>query len=293
MSEAGAKVAVAGEEGRRGFEALSDTERAARSIQTLTSRLEYFFSMANGFRLMERVIRSAFNTVKDLDKAMTDTAVVTDYTVGDMWNQLETYTAKANELGATTQGAYETMTLYYQQGLKDEAAWDLGVETMKMARIANMDYTEATNAMTAAVRGFNLELNAASGQRINDVYSKLAAVTASDTQEISTAMEKTASLAHNAGMDLETTAVYLTEAIETTREAPENIGTAMKTILARFQSLTKDPDTLTPEAQELLEGETVDANNVEAALRKAGVALRDEAGQFRNAKDIMLELNAV
>lgn len=293
MSEAGAKVAVAGEEGRRGFEALSDTERAERSIKTLTNRIEYFFSLQNGFRLMERVIRSAFNTVKDLDKAMTDTAVVTDYTVGDMWNQLETYTAKANELGATTQGAYETMTLYYQQGLKDEAAWDLGVETMKMARIANMDYTEATNAMTAAVRGFNLELNAASGQRINDVYSKLAAVTASDTQEISTAMEKTASLAHNAGMDLETTAVYLTEAIETTREAPENIGTAMKTILARFQSLTKDPDTLTPEAQELLEGETVDANNVEAALRKAGVALRDEAGEFRNAKDVMLELNAV
>ena len=29
--------------------------------------------------------------------------------------------------------------------------------------------------------------------------------------------------------------------IETTREAPENIGTAMKTIIARFQEMKKEP----------------------------------------------------
>lgn len=276
-----------------GYNALADTKRAEKSVQSLTSRLEYFFSMANGFRLMERVIRSAFNTVKELDAAMTETAVVTDYTVADMWGKLDEYTARAKQLGATTQGAYETATLYYQQGLNDQEAAELSTETMKMARIAGMEYAETTDAMTAALRGFNLELNAASAQRVNDVYSELAAKTASDTAEISTAMEKTASLAHNAGMDLETTAVYLSQAIETTREAPENIGTAMKTILARFQSLTKDPDTLSPDVQEALDGETVDANNVEAALRKAGVALRDETGQFRDAKDVMLELNAV
>ena len=67
----------------------------------------------------------------------------------------------------------------------------------------------------------------------------------------------------------------------------------MKTILARFQSLTKDPDSLSPEVQEALGGETVDANVTEAALAKAGVALRDENGQFRAAKDVLLELNAV
>ena len=224
---------------------------------------------------------------------MTDTAVVTDNTISDMWNKLDEYTARANQLGATTQGAYETATLYYQQGLDDQQAGELSVETMKMARIAGMDYAKATDSMTAALRGFNKELTAASAQNVNDVYSNLAAKTASNTQEISTAMEKVASLAHNAGMDLETTAVYLSQAIETTREAPENIGTAMKTILARFQSLTKDPDSLSPEVQEALGGETVDANVTEAALAKAGVALRDETGQFRAAKDVLLELNAV
>jgi hypothetical protein len=57
----------------------------------------------------------------------------------------------------------------------------VGIETMKMARIANMDAEDATKAMTAALRGFNMEINETSAQRINDVYSELAAVTAADT----------------------------------------------------------------------------------------------------------------
>ena len=205
---------------KNAYTALADTEAAQRSLKSLSTRVEYFFSLTNGFLIAQRVIRSAFNTVKELDKAMTDTAVVTDNTISDMWNKLDEYTARANQLGATTQGAYETATLYYQQGLDDQQAGELSVETMKMARIAGMDYAKATDSMTAALRGFNKELTAASAQNVNDVYSNLAAKTASNTQEISTAMEKVASLAHNAGMDLETTAVYLSQAIETTREAP-------------------------------------------------------------------------
>jgi hypothetical protein len=45
---------------------------------------------------------------------MTETAVVTKYSVSDMWKALPRYTKVANELGVTTKGAYETMTLFYQ-----------------------------------------------------------------------------------------------------------------------------------------------------------------------------------
>jgi TP901 family phage tail tape measure protein len=78
-----------------------------------------------------------------------------------------------------------------------------------MARIAGLDAAEATNKMTAALRGFNMEVTEANATRVSDVYSKLAAITASDVQEISSAMTKTASLASNAGMQFETTAAFL------------------------------------------------------------------------------------
>ena len=283
-SEAGPKIDSATEE-------LNKMTYTAQQMSQLKNQVLSFFSVGNGIQLFKRMIRGAIDTITDLDAAMTETAVVTDFSVSDMWGRLREYTDLANKLGATTQGAYETMTLYYQQGLDTKATFELGEETMKMARIAGMDYSEATDMMTAALRGFNMELNQTSAQHINDVYSELAAITASDTYEISEAMTRTASIAASAGLDFDIASAYLAEAIETTREAPENIGTAMKTIVARFAGLTKDPSELSQDMQEALEGEVVEANRVEAALRAAGVQARDSNGEFRNLSDVFLELN--
>lgn len=254
-------------------------------LEQLKTRTTYFFSLQNGVNLFKKAVRAAFDTVKTLDKAMTETAVVTDFSVGDMWDQLPRYAELADQLGASIQGAYETMTLYYQQGLNMDQAFQVGTETMKMARIAGMDYAETTNLMTAALRGFNMEINDTSAKRINDVYSELAAITASDTQEIATAMTKTASIAKSANMEFETTAAFLAQMIETTREPAENLGTAMKTIIARFQEMKSAPqDTFE------VDGETVSVNKVETALKSVGVQLRDTKGQFRDLDDVFLDL---
>lgn len=55
---------------------------------------------------------------------------------------------------------------------------ELTTETLKMARISGMNYADAADAMTVAIRGFRMEMDEA--QRVTDVYSKVAAVTASD-----------------------------------------------------------------------------------------------------------------
>lgn len=256
-----------------------------REIEALHQRFLSFFGMQNAIQLFKRAIREAYQAVKELDAAMTKTAVVTDFSVGDMWKQLPEYTKMANKLGTTTLGAYETATLFYQQGLKTNEVMEVSTETMKMARIAGMDYVDATNMMTAALRGFNMEINEASAKKVNDVYSELAKITASDTQEISTAMTKTASIAHNANMEFETTAAFLSQIIETTRESAETAGTAMKTIVARFTELKKNPNELVE-----VDGEQVDANKIETALKSVGVALRDSNGEFRKLDDVFLDL---
>ena len=144
-----------------------------KELDQVKSRIQYFLGLNNIINLTKRAIRGAVQTIKDLDKAMTETAVVTDFTVGDMWKQLPEYTKRANELGVTTQAAYEAATLYYQQGLNTEEVNALSVETLKMARIAGLDAAEATDRMTNALRGFNMELNTANAQRVDDVYSEL------------------------------------------------------------------------------------------------------------------------
>ena len=258
-------------------------------VDMLKSRITYFFGLTNSVYLLRRALTSAMETVKELDKTMTEAAVVTEFSVSDMWNKLPQYTEQASRLGATVNDLYSATTLYYQQGLKTNEAMALGVETMKMARIAGMEASEATEAMTAALRGFNMELNETSATRVNDVYSQLAAVTASDTEQIATAMTKTASIAHSANMEFETTAALLAQIIETTQEAPETAGTAMKTIVARFSEV-KELKAKGKSKGEDEEGEEIDVNKIQTALRTVGISMDGFFAGTEGLDSVLLKL---
>ena len=275
------------------FDAMKNSaqglDQTAREVENLHNQILQFFSIGNAVQLFKRAVKSAFDTVKELDATMTETAVVTDFTVSDMWEQLPTYAAEANKLGAAINDLYGSTTLYYQQGLQTEAAMALGIETTKMARIANIEAADATNLMTAALRGFNMELKETSAQKVNDIYSELAAITAADTQEIGVAMSKTASIASSANMEFETTAALLSQIIETTREAPETAGTAMKTIIARFSEVKE----LVSQGQltgEDTEGEIIDVNKIQGALRSVGISMNEFFAGTEGLDDILLKL---
>ena len=263
--------------------------RTQQDMENLKNRMLDFFSLTNTVQLFKRAVTQAFNTVKELDAVMTETAVVTDFSVGDMWDKLPEYSTEANKLGASISSLYQATTLYYQQGLETEAAMSVGIETMKMARIAGMEATEATQAMTAALRGFNMEVNEMNATRVNDVYSELAAITAADTEQIATAMTKTASIAASANMEFETTAALLAQIIETTQEAPETAGTAMKTIIARFTEVKSlfSEGQLTGKDEE---GESIDINKIDKALSSVGISLKDFLNGQKGIDDIFLEL---
>lgn len=270
-------------------DSAKDINRANQEMEQLKNQVLQFFSIGNAVQLFKRAVKSAFDTVKELDATMTETAVVTDFTIGDMWKQLPTYAAEANKLGAAINDLYSSTTLYYQQGLQTKAAMALGIETTKMARIANIEAADATNLMTAALRGFNMELNETSAQKVNDIYSELAAITAADTQEIGVAMSKTASIASSANMELETTAALLSQIIETTREAPETAGTAMKTIIARFSEVKE----LVSQGQltgEDTEGEIIDVNKIQGALRSVGISMNEFFKGTEGLDDVLLKL---
>ena len=268
---------------------VKEFDRAAQDVENLKNQVLDFFSISNTIQLFKRALQSALETVKELDAVMTETAVVTDFSIGDMWEKLPQYAKQATKLGTSIASLYEATTLYYQQGLQTNEAMGVGIETMKMARIANMDATDATTAMTAALRGFNMEVNEMNAQRVNDVYSELAAITAADTSQIATAMGKTASIAASANMEFETTAAFLAQIIETTQEAPETAGTAMKTIIARFTEVKElfSEGMLTGEDEE---GEEININKIDAALRSVGISLKDFLNGSRGIDEIFLEL---
>lgn len=278
-----------GEAVREYGERVDYADQKTREVDALKQRITYFFGLNNTIQLVKRTMKSAISTIKELDEAMTATAVVTDFTVADMWEQLPEYTKRANELGVSTKAAYEAATLYYQQGLKTNEVMAISNETLKMARIAGLDAATATDRVTNAIRGFNMAINEVNAQRINDVYSRLAAISASNVDEISTAMTKVASLANSANMKFETTAAFLAQIVETTRESAETAGTALKTVIARFSEVKKlySENELRGTDEEGLE---IDVNKISTALRTAGIDLNKYFLGEVGLDDIFMEL---
>ena len=257
-------------------------EKFSDSISMFASRL---MSLTTAFYQFRRIVTSTYNDVKQLDKAFGSIAMVTSYSVGDLWQQYGTYADMANKLGQTTQGIIEASSLYYQQGLNTTEVMSLTEETMKLATLAGLDFKEATSQMTAAIRAFKLEMT--DGAHVTDVYAELAAHAAASVNDISEAMSATAAIAHSAGMEFETTSAMLTTMIEATQEAPKNLGTALKAVIARFTELKKNVAG-TSES----EFDDLDYNKVDTALKSVGVQLKDTTGQFRDLDDVFRELAA-
>lgn len=156
-------------------------------------------------------------------------------------------------------------------------------QTLKMARISGLGYAEATDYMTNAVRSFKMEMTDA--QRVVDVYSEIAASSATSTTELASAMSKTASSAEAVGSSFENTTAMMAVMIEATRESAENIGSAMKSIISRYGEMTSDPSKLMDS-----EGEEMSLNKVDKALQTVGISIHDAAGQFRDFDDVITEL---
>ena len=205
MRDAGASTNRLEKDVKDATDAVEDLDERTGQINAMQERVKSFLGISGAAQVMRSALRDAMQTITELDATMTEMAVVTDLSVGDYWNQLPQYSKQASDLGVSINSAYKAATLYYQQGLKSNEVTKISAETLKMARIAGLSAEDATNKMTAALRGFNMELNETSAQRVSDVYSELAAITASDVDEISSAMTKTASIASSAGMEFETT----------------------------------------------------------------------------------------
>ena len=127
--------------------------------------------------------------------------------------------------------------LFYQQGLNTDEVMTMTEVTAQFAKVAGTDAADAANKLTAAVNGYCLAAEDASS--VADKFNQVAAASAADINELSTAFSKAAAQANQAGVGMDNYLAYIATMVEATREAPENIGTSLKTIFSRMQQVKK------------------------------------------------------
>jgi TP901 family phage tail tape measure protein len=192
---------------------------------------------------------------------------------------VDSYQNLAKQVGSTTTEIAKLSVYFFRQGLAQKDALAMTEVAATAAKVASIDATESANFLTSAINGFGMASSDAMG--VSDKFAALGASSASSYEELAIALSKVAPVAKVAGVDIDQMMGFIAKGVETTREAPENIGTAFKTIFARMTQLTDFGKTLE---------DGMSVNKVEEALALAGVALRDEQGNFRNMGDVITEL---
>lgn len=260
--------------------AAQQTQYLGSTFDDIRNKVGYFLSLNYVFDMMTQKIREAVQTTKDMDKDMTQIGLVLGKTSTQVWKNFGTYSAMAERLNTTTSQVTNSMKLFYQQGLNTAEVNKMVEASAIAAALGESTLAEASETLTSILNSYNLNANKA--MEVTDKISQIAIVSAADFGELSTAIEKVASSAASAGLDLDHMMGYLAKMIETTREAPTNIGTALKTIVANFTQFKEDPSGLTEEGSEI--------NKVDKALKTVGISLTDTNGEVRDLGDVLDEL---
>lgn len=229
--------------------------------------------------------QQAYGYIKNLDTALNDIRIVT----GQSADQMRDFSKDANEaakaLAVSTKDYTEGALIYYQQGLDDDTVKALTDITAKTANVTGQSMAEVSEELTAVWNGYNVANEAA--EKGFDIYEeyvdKLAAVgaaTASDLEELATAMSKVASSASMMGVNIDQLSAQVATIVSVTRQAPESVGTALKTIYARMGDLQVDG------VDEF--GTTL--GEVSSTLESVGIRVLDETGNLREMGTVMEEV---
>ena len=228
-------------------------------------------------------VQEAYGYVKNLDSSLNDIRIVTGKSADEMDRFAEKANKAAKELGKSTTDYTKASLIYYQQGLSDEESAARTDVTLKAANVTQQSTQEVSEQLTAVWNGY--KVSAQEAELYVDKLAAVAAGTASDLEELSTGMSKVASAANALGVDVDQMNAILSTSISVTRQAPETIGSAYKTIFARMSTISaggtdeEDGATLTSYTDKMdkLGINVLDANN---QLRDMGDVIEEVGGKW-------------
>ena len=277
LTENTRKEINAKKENKKATEGLNNTQKKTNT--TFGQAAKQVFNYGIAFNALRRIYRETIRTITELDKAFTEMAIVTTMSREEAWALSDQMFDLARQTGFTATEIAKLSTVYFRQGRTLSEVIELTRVAAMAARVAGISAQESANFLTSAVNAFRLSADEALA--VSDRFAALAASSASSYQELAVGLSKFAAQANVAGIGIDFAMGMLAKGVETTREAPETIGTAIKSVTARMRELTDLGKTFE---------DGMDINRVETALRQVGVALRDEYGQFRNLENVLTDV---
>lgn len=223
-------------------------------------------------------IQKAWSFTKQLDSSLNDIMIVT----GKSANEMEKFAIKANNaakaLGTSTKSYTDASLIYYQQGLSDQEVAARSETTVKVANVTGQSAQTVSEQLTAVWNGY--KVSAQESEAYIDKLSAVAAKTAADLEELSVGMSRVASAANIMGVDIDQLNAQLATIVSVTREAPESIGTALKTVYARMSDIEAG-----------LDSETT-LGEYTTQMAEMGINVLDAKGNLRDMGEVVEEIGS-
>lgn len=240
-----------------------------------TARWQISSSVLHGFM---GALQGAYGYAQDLNESLNNIRIVTGQSIDQMAKFADEANRAAKALSASTTAYTDAALIYYQQGLNDQAVKERTDVTIKLSNVSRQSAEEVSSQMTAIWNNFDdgskkLEYYA-------DVITKLGAATAASSSEISDGLQKFASVADTVGLSYEKATAALATVVAETRQSADVVGTAFKTMFARFQGL---------QLGETLE-DGVTLNKYSEAINTVGVNILKANGDLKDMDTILDEL---
>lgn len=229
------------------------------------------------FNTLTGSLSKAWEYAKHLDTSLNDIRIVTGKSADEMERFAKIANNSAKSLGASTLDYTEAALIYYQQGDSDEVARAKADVTLKTANVTGQSGQEVSEQLTAVWNGY--KVSAEEAELYIDKLAAVAASTASDLEELSTGMSKVASAANIMGVDIDQLNATLATVVSVTRQAPESVGTAFKTIYARMGDIEAG-----------LDAETTLGSYTEKIKEISGINVLNTNGQLRDMGEVIEEV---
>lgn len=227
---------TAGVTGQQAFNqlaaALGSTEaKVSRMSTTVTKMFNTFQNTlrwgitASIFETASNSIGRAVDYVKDLDRSLNDIRIISGYSAEDMNKFADSANKAAQALGKTTTEYTNASLIYIQQGKTLQESNSLAELTLKTANVTGQATAEVSEQLTSLMNGYQISVD--NMEASVDKLAKVAAVSASDLEELATAESKVASTANALGVSQDQLVSQLSTIISVTRQAPESVGNAI------------------------------------------------------------------
>ena len=232
------------------------------------------------FQTIQNSLYRAVDYVQELDTSLNNIRIVTSASNEDMRDFALYANQAAQSIGASTTSFTDAAQLYAQNGFNEEDYTRLAEITTKVANVTQQDTTAVSEQITALMAGYNMSIDQV--EESLGGMAVVAAASAADLEELATAEQKVASTANTLGVSQEQLTAQIGTIVSVTRQAPETVGNAMRTLYARIADLQMG-DTLE-------DGTTL--GDLSGTLADIGVNVLDAEGNLRNLGDVLEELQA-